>query len=124
MSRLILGAVLGLAVAGCASTPAPEPGPSVRELAGPWRGRLAVADANATASLAIKEDGGYAGTMHLEVGDRPFTGAIVMARPGRLRYHGTNGDGTVVVTPRTATPAALRFVPDGGGGGGSFTRAQ
>jgi hypothetical protein len=123
MSRLVV-ALLVLAVAGCATKVTVEPGMNVRDLAGPWRGRLAIAGANATASLTIKEDGLYTGTLHLEVGDRPFTGAIVLARPARLRYHGTHGDGTVVVTPRTGPPAALQFVPDGGGGGGSFTRAQ
>jgi hypothetical protein len=96
--------------------------PNARDLAGSWHGRFAARAANATTSLTLKDDGTYAGTMHLEAGDRPFTGAIVMARPGRLRYHGTTGDGTVVLKPSSGPPAALRFVPDGGGGGGVFTR--
>ena len=92
-----------LALAGCGKPPSLNPGPSVRELAGPWRGRLALGGANARATLTIKEDGAYAGALHLESGDRPFTGAIVLARPGRLRYHGSIGDGSVVVTPPRAT---------------------
>jgi hypothetical protein len=70
-----------------------------------------------------KEDGTYAGTTHLEAGDRPFTGTMVESRD-RVRYHGTHGDGTVVATPRTALPALLHFAPDGGGSGGSFTRVE
>jgi hypothetical protein len=121
------GLALALAVvvlAGCAKAPPVHPGPSVRELAGTWRGRLAVGAANAAATLTIKEDGLYAGMLHLEGGDRPFTGTIVAARPGRLRYHGSNGDGSVVVTPPTGPPATLHFVPDGGGGGGSLARVE
>ena len=113
-----------VALAGCTKAPRVHPGPDVRELAGTWRGRLAVGAANAAATVAIKEDGVYAGALHLEGGDRPFTGAIVAARPGRLRYHGSHGDGSIVVTPPNGPPATLHFVPDGGGGGGSLARVE
>ena len=122
--RCLAAALIVAVLAGCASPPPLHPGPSVRELAGTWRGRLAVGGANAAATLMITEDGAYTGTLHLEGGDRPFTGAIVVARPGRLRYHGTNGDGSVVVTPPNQPADTLHFVPDGGGGGGALTRAE
>jgi hypothetical protein len=116
--------LLALALAGCTPPPRVHPGVSVRELAGTWQGRLATDGANAAATVAIREDGAYTGTLHLEGGDRPFTGAIVMVPPGQLRFHGTYGDGTVVVTPRTGPPVAVHFVPDGGGGGGSLSRVR
>lgn len=122
--KRVAAALVVLMLVGCAKPPPLNPGPSVRELAGTWRGRLAVGGANAAATLSIKEDGVYAGALHLAGGDRPFTGAIVLARPGRLRYHGSNGDGAVVVTPMTGPAATLHFVPDGGGGGGSLARAE
>jgi hypothetical protein len=117
-------ACLVLALAGCATSPVRHPGPEVRELAGTWRGRLAIGGANAVATLTIAEDGAYAGALHLEAGDRPFSGTIVVARPGRLRYLGTHGDGSVFVTPPGGPPATLQLVPDGGGGGGSLARGQ
>jgi hypothetical protein len=123
MKRLAI-ALLVVVLTGCSTPPPLHPGPSVRELAGTWRGRLAIGAANGVATLAIKEDGTYAGMLHLEGGDRPFSGAIVQARPGRLRYLGTNGDGTVVVTPPNQPAATLHFVPDGGGGGGSLARGK
>jgi hypothetical protein len=123
MRRIAL-ALVSLTIVGCAAAPPLHPGTSVREVAGTWRGRLAIGGANAAATVTIKEDGLYAGALHLEGGDRPFTGAIVLARPGRLRYHGTNGDGSVVVTPPNGPPATLHFVPDGGGGGGALARAE
>jgi hypothetical protein len=122
MTRGLLVALI-LITAGCSWKVTPDPLVKVRELAGTWEGRLALPAANARASLTIKEDGTYAGTMHLESGDRPFTGTMVESRD-RVRYHGTHGDGTVVATPRTAPPALLQFVPDGGDGGGSFTRVE
>jgi hypothetical protein len=121
MSRLLL-ALLAAASAGCA-TVAPATVPSVRDLAGAWYGRLAIGPANAPATLTIRDDGVYAGALHLEgADDRPFGGTIVMARPGRLRYLGTHGDGMVLVR-EAGGAATLRFVPDGGGGGGAFTRS-
>jgi len=120
--------MLGLLVAatvGCATGSTAPSMTSVRELAGAWRGRLALGPANALATLTIRDDGGYAGALHVDGSeDRPFGGTIVIVRPGRLRYLGTHGDGTVVVGYESDGAAVVRFVPDGGGGGGSFTRAR
>jgi hypothetical protein len=110
-------------VAGCslASTQSPA---TVREIAGVWQGRLALQLANATATMTIKDDGAYRGALHLEGGeDRPFTGAIVIVRPGHMRYQGSHGNGFVMLAERDGE-VTLRFVPDGGGGGGAFTRAR
>lgn len=122
MTRVLLALVLAL-TAGCSVAPARDALPTLRDPTGTWRGRLAVPAANAATSLTINQDGSYAGTMHLERGDRPFTGAIVITAQGRLRYHGTFGDGSVQANPANGAATALRFVPDGGGGG-SFTRVQ
>ena len=79
--------------------------------------------ANATATMTVKDDGSYVGALHFDGGeDRPFTGAIAVIRPGRLRYQGSHGNGIVAVD--RGRDVTLRFVPDGGGGGGAFTRAR
>jgi hypothetical protein len=53
----------------------------------------------------------------------PFHGVIVVIQPGRLRYQGSRGNGTVMVTRRD-DQTTVRLVPDGGGGGGAFTRTR
>ena len=120
MKRLALAVML---LAGCtlASTPTPV---TVRELAGAWQGRLALQLANATATMTIAETGSYQGALHLEGGEeRPFNGAITILRPGRVRYQASHGNGIVTLT-RQGNEMTLRFVPDGGGGGGAFTRVR
>jgi hypothetical protein len=110
-------------VAGCSLASTPQP-VTVRELAGAWQGRLALQLANATATMTIKDDGTYRGALHLAGGeDRPFNGAIVVVRPGRMRYQSSHGNGFVMLAERGGE-VTLRFVPDGGGGGGAFTRAR
>ena len=117
-------ALLIVALGGCSLVSTRDSIASVRELAGAWRGRLALQLANAAATMTIKEDGAYQGALHLDGGeDRPFNGAITILRPGRVRYQGSHGNGIVMVTQR-GTETTLRFVPDGGGGGGTFTRAR
>ena len=112
-----------LALVGCTLAATQSPA-TVREIAGAWRGRMAVGQANATATLTINENGTYRGALHLEGGeDQPFSGAIVVLRPGRVRYQGSHGNGLVTLVERDGQ-IALRFVPDGGGGGGAFTRAR
>ncbi len=121
MSRALV-VVLALAAAAC-TTITSRPGGSLADLAGTWEGRFALRLANALATMEIKPDGAYAGALHVEGGERPFSGAIVALASGRLRYQGTNGTGIVMVA-QSATGMTLRFVPDGGGGGGSLTRAK
>jgi hypothetical protein len=124
MTRTAAVIALVIAVTGCALVSSQEPVANVRELAGPWRGRLATQLANAAATMTVDETGAYTGALHAEGGeDRPFQGAIVVVRPGRLRYQGSHGNGIVMVTSRDGV-TELRFVPDGGGGGGAFTRAR
>jgi hypothetical protein len=101
-----------------------RPGGSVSDLAGAWEGRFPLRLANAAATMEIKPDGAYAGTLHTEAGERPFSGAIVVLPTGRVRYQGSNGNGIVMVSRSATTGTTLRFVPDGGGGGGSFTRGK
>ena len=110
-------------IAGCALASTQTPA-TARELAGPWRGRMALEPANAIATLTIKDDGTYRGALHLAGGeDRPFSGAIVIVGRGRVRYQGSHGNGSVTLAERDGE-ITLRFVPDGGGGGGVFTRAR
>jgi hypothetical protein len=124
MTRTLLVLAVAIAAAACSLLSSPESVADVRELAGPWRGRLATQIANAAATMTIDEMGAYTGALHVEGGeDRPFAGAIVVVRPGRLRYQGSHGNGLVMLTRRDDR-TMLRFVPDGGGGGGTFTRAR
>ena len=121
--KLAIALATSIALAGCSLAPTRDVA-SVRELAGQWRGRLALPLANAAATMTIDDNGSYRGALHFQGGeDRPFTGAIVVLRPGRLRYQGSHGNGSVMVQDRGAE-LTLRFVPDGGGGGGAFTRVR
>ncbi|PYO01375.1 MAG: hypothetical protein DMD91_07980 [Candidatus Rokuibacteriota bacterium] len=118
MSRLALvGAVL---LAGCALHSSLAI-PSTQQLAGSWHGRISGFAGNATAVMTIADTGAYRGTMFLDSGDKPFAGAITVVDPGRVRYQGTMGNGTVRLEERAAGQV-LRFVQDGGGGGASFSR--
>ena len=124
MNRLALVLAAAVMLTGCSAVSRQHPVASVQELAGDWHGRLALQLANATATLTIKENGAYQGALHLDGGeDRPFNGAIIVVRPGRVRYQGSHGNGIVVLV-RRGDESTLRFVPDGGGGGGAFTRVR
>ena len=83
---LILGTVLF--ALGCASA---APISSVADLTGEWRGRISSPKGHAPAAMATAADGGFKGTMFL--GDRSFRGALVVVRPGHVRYLGTDGNG-------------------------------
>jgi hypothetical protein len=75
------------------------------------------------ANLTLQPDGRYAGYLHLDDGDRPFTGTIVTFGPRGGRYAGTDGEGIVTVR-RERGHAMLVFVPDGGGARSAFERAK
>ena len=124
MSRLALGLAVAVMLTVCSAVSRQHPVASVHELAGDWHGRLALQLANAAATMTIKENGAYQGALHLDGGeDRPFNGAITVVRPGRVRYQGSHGNGIVMLMRRHGE-SMLRFVPDGGGGGGAFTRVH
>ena len=116
---LVVG-VVAITMAGCAGASSSRVG-TVGEIAGRWQGRMALPLANAAATMDVEETGVYRGALHSDAGEQPFSGAIVRLPTGRLRYQGSHGNGIVLITP---SPLTLRFVPDGGGGGGSFTRLR
>ena len=106
---LILGTVLF--ALGCASA---APISSVADLTGEWRGRISSPKGHAPAAMAIAADGGFKGTMFLGDGDRSFHGALVVVRPGHVRYQGTDGNGTVRISEENAR-RVLKFLRDAGG---------
>ena len=115
------GTLLAVMVA-CATAPA-IPFSEPRELAGAWRGRMTGRSGYATASLTIKEDGSFTGTMYLDGEDKDFSGAITIVRPGQALYRGSQGFGSVVLEEQGGT-RTLRFQPDGGGVASLFTPVQ
>ena len=120
MSRALVAGLAVLATAGCATTSRVA---TLGDLVGTWEGRFALRLANAAATMEINAEGAYRGAVHTEAGERSFSGAIVRLPTGRLRYQGTHGNGIVMMSTSASGPT-LRFVPDGGSGGGSFTRVQ
>jgi hypothetical protein len=118
MRPVALGALL---LAGCVAGPERPPA-GVGDLAGEWRGRWFGSAGHAVAALSIRPEGAYRLTMFLDGGDRVATGAVTALPSGRVRYQGAEGNGDVRVETGSGSPT-LRFVPDGGGGGGAFRRA-
>jgi len=102
---------LALAALGCATA---APIQAVGELAGEWKGRVSSPAGHALAAMAIAADGGFKGTMFLDSGDRSFHGALVVVRPGHVRYQSTDGNGTVRISEENAR-RVLKFLRDGGG---------
>lgn len=117
MTRRVL-VLSGLMVVGCATT---VPVQSVSELAGEWQGRVSSPAGHAVAALTVGADGAFKGTMFLLGGDRSFRGAIVVVRPGQVRYQGTDGDGTVRVIEEEGH-RVLKFLRDDGGVDAVFRR--
>jgi hypothetical protein len=109
---VIAGLVLALtACASAGRVPFTKPG----ELAGVWQGLTTGRSGRATASLVIKEDGSFTGTMYLDSGDdQDFSGVITVVRPGQALYRGSEGFGRVVLLEQGGT-RSLRFQPEGGG---------
>jgi hypothetical protein len=102
--------VLMLVLGGCASLLSIR---DVKDVAGVWRGRILGPLGHGTATLTIREDGGYTGTVYLDGGDREFSGRLTVV--GRqVRYLDAGGTGTVTLDEH-AGRRVLRFVSDGGG---------
>ena len=122
MSRALptaAAAAVLVVMAACATVPA-VPIAEPRELAGAWRGRLTGRSGYAIASLTIKDDGTFTGTMYLDGEDKDFGGAITIIRPGHALYRSSQGFGSVVLEDQGGT-RTLRFQPDGGGVVSVFT---
>jgi hypothetical protein len=118
LAALLVGAVL---VGGCAPG-GTRPAGGIGDLAGEWRGRWLGPAGHARAALSVKPDGAYRMALFLDGGDRVVSGTVVPLSSGRLRYQDLHGNGEVRVE-RDGGVRTLRFVPDGGGGGGAFRRA-
>jgi len=113
----------GLGLAAACATATAIPFDETRALAGTWRGRLTGRSGSGIASLTIKEDGSFAGTMYLDGEDRDFSGAIIVVRPGEARYRSSQGFGSVVLEDRVSA-RALVFRPDGGGVASVFAQVR
>jgi hypothetical protein len=118
--RAILVAVT--LVAGCTSLPPSKPIGHIASLAGTWRGRMTGPTGNAPIVLTIQDDGSYHGILYVEPTYREIGGAISVIGPGRIRYEGSDGNGTVTLH-EDGGRSVLRFVRDGGGGGARLTPA-
>jgi hypothetical protein len=112
VSPLIV-AIMTLAAVGlgCASVVAVQ---RVDELKGEWEGRRFGPVGNAPAALTVAANGAYTGVTYLDGGDRPFHGALVVVRPGQIRYQGSDGAGAVQVSEERGR-RVLKFRRDDGG---------
>jgi hypothetical protein len=116
--RVLLALIL-FVVVGCATLP---PVRDVKDVAGVWRGRVLGPLGHGMATLTVREDGAYTGTLYLDGGDREFSGRLTVA--GRqVRYLDAGGTGTVTLDER-AGRRVLRFVSDGGGAVATYTPAR
>ena len=114
--------VLATLVAGCASLPPPTSIEGLASLAGTWRGRMTGPTGSASVLLAIQDDGSYHGILYVEPTYGEVGGVISVIGPGRTRYGGTEGNGTVTLHEGGGR-RVLRLVRDGGGGGARLTPA-
>lgn len=103
-----------LILAGCRTAPV-----DVATLAGDWYGRIITTRGHTAAHLTVGADGRYEGTAFFDDLEQALRGAIVTLPSGRLRYVGTEGDGTVDVDD-----GMLRLRGDDGATGGRFERAR
>jgi hypothetical protein len=100
-----------VASVGCANTVAIR---GVDELMGEWKGRRFGPAGNAPAAITVGQNGAYTGVTYLDGGDRPLRGALVVVRPGQIRYQGTDGAGAVQVLTQDGH-RVLKFRRDDGG---------
>jgi hypothetical protein len=119
---LLAALLVALLAAGCGSlSPAPE---RTAELAGQWAGWMSIGRlGHGPASVTVRPDGQFEGTVRTADEDRPFRGAVTALASGALRYGGTFGDGAVALTD-SGGRRTLRFVPDGGGVGATFEQVR
>jgi hypothetical protein len=114
-------ALFATLVAGCVSARAPSV--EAAGLVGTWRGRMSGPQGNAPIILTIAEDGTFQGLLFVEPKYKEIKGAISVLSPGNIRYEGNDGNGRVTVREKHGQ-RVLRFVRDGGGGGGELTPAK
>lgn len=109
----LLVVIMALVVAslGCASVVAVQ---RVDELKGEWEGRRFGPVGNAPAVMTVAGNGAYTGVTYLDDGDRSFHGALVVIRPGQIRYQGSDGAGAVQVSEERGR-RVLKFRRDEGG---------
>ena len=96
---------------GCAGVVAVQ---RVEELNGEWKGRRFGPVGNAPAAMVVAANGAYTGVTYLDGGDRSFHGALVVVRPGQIRYQGSDGSGAVHVSVEGGR-RVLKFRRDEGG---------
>ena len=114
--------VFAILVAGCGSLPLPTSTGGPASLAGTWRGRMTGPMGSAPVLLTIRDDGSYHGILYVEPTYKEVGGVISVIGPGRARYEGSDGNGTVILH-EDGGRRVLRFVRDGGGGGARLTPA-
>jgi hypothetical protein len=114
LHRLVLA--VALLALGCAAR---APITSVAELRGEWKGRVSSPVGQGPAAMAVAGNGDFKGVMFLDGGDRSFQGALVVVRPGQVRYQGTHGNGSVRVVEEHGQ-RVLRFLRDDGGVDATF----
>jgi hypothetical protein len=86
----------------------------VEDLKGDWTGRRFGPVGNAPAAMIVAANGAYTGITYLDGGDRAFHGALVVVRPGQIRYQGSDGAGAVHVSEERGR-RVLKFRRDEGG---------
>jgi hypothetical protein len=117
-----MAGLTGLAALGCASGLPVRPPEGVASAAGTWHGRMVGPFGHATARLVVAGDGTFRGTRYFVGNDQEFSGSLASVWAGALRFQSTDGVGSVTLAERDGRQV-LRFVPDGGGGLGEFTRS-
>lgn len=110
-ASLVLGIAIAVAGAGCAHVVAVR---RVDELTGEWKGRRFGPVGNAPAAMIVAANGAYTGATYLDDGDRAFHGALVVVRPGQIRFQGSDGAGAVHVLEERGR-RVLKFLRDDGG---------